>query len=54
MPNGKGTPAHRFRIPEEEWREAQAIAEARQENLSEHVLRPAVRRYIRKHRKEEK
>jgi hypothetical protein len=54
MPNAPRTPTHNVRVPEEEWQQARAIAAARGESLAEHVLRPAIRRYIRKHSKEEK
>lgn len=38
-----------FRAPQDLWDTARAIAEARGENLSQHVLRPALERYVADH-----
>jgi hypothetical protein len=41
-----------FRAPRELWEDAKAIAAARKENLSLHVLRPALEAYVAAHRDE--
>lgn len=41
-----------FRAPRELWEEAKEIAAARKENLSLHVLRPALEAYVAEHRDE--
>jgi hypothetical protein len=41
-----------FRAPRELWEEAKVIAAARKENLSLHVLRPALEAYVAEHRDE--
>lgn len=41
-----------FRAPQELWDDARAIATARKENLSLHVLRPALEAYVAEHRDE--
>ena len=53
MPNKAKTPSRNVRVPDDEWAEALAIAAERGESLAAHVIRPAIRRYIRRHRKEQ-
>lgn len=51
MPDQPKTPSRNVRVGEE-WEVAKAIAEARGETLAEHVIRPAINRYIRRHGQE--
>lgn len=44
-------PVRTLRVPDELWESAQAIAKAREESLSADVLRPALERYVKRHRK---
>lgn len=41
-----------FRAPQELWDDAKKIAAVRKENLSLHVLRPALEAYVAEHRDE--
>lgn len=41
-----------FRAPKDLWEDAKAIAAQRKENLSLHVLRPALEAYVEAHRDE--
>lgn len=52
-PNRPKTPIRTFRAGDE-YEEAKRIAESRGENVSEHVLRPALVRYVKRFGKEQK
>lgn len=45
-----GTRLRPFRASDDLWNEAQEIAKSRGENVSAHVLRPALERYVKRHR----
>lgn len=50
VPNQPKTPQRTVRVPDDVWHEAKATADQRGETLSE-VIRQALERYIRKHRR---
>lgn len=45
-----GTRLRNVRVDDDLWNEAKAIAHARGETLSADVVRPALERYVKKHR----
>lgn len=47
---GTHTPQRQYRCPDETYDPAVAIAKLRGENLSGDVIRPALERYVRRHR----
>jgi hypothetical protein len=46
-----GTRLHPFRIADDLWADAMDVAKSRGENLSAHVVRPALERYVKRHRR---
>lgn len=52
MPKPKKRPVRSFRVEDEIWLEAMQVATERQESLSDVVLRPALVRYVRTHRRQ--
>lgn len=45
----RGTRLRNVRVGDALWARAKEIARARGENLSEHVVRPALERYVKRH-----
>ena len=45
----RGTTLRNVRVADPLWEAARAVAESRGENLSEHVVRPALERYVKRH-----
>lgn len=45
----RGTRLRNVRVGDTLWARAKEIARARGENLSEHVVRPALERYVKRH-----
>jgi hypothetical protein len=48
VPNAPKTPVRGFRIPDDLWRRARAVADERGESLSD-VVRAALLRYVQRH-----
>lgn len=52
LPVSKGTPTRNFRVPDDLYRAAREAASQRGENLTEHVIVPALLAYVFEHGKD--